>query len=127
MTEDTTSDMRRALCAAIVGAALDRARSDHAAVSAWLQSELDVLPFERRGDNGLVAMGRQVLAPATVDRILATQSADRYEAVEMFLCPDCRDERLIQTEPGAWSRCLRCNPLPEPVDEGEVSKHRRRR
>lgn len=109
----TTSQLRRGLCAAIC-------------TKRRLAQELDVLPFERRGDRALVAMAEAFKVPGLPK--LMKLSPERYEVPELVLCPTCNDHRLIEVEPGEWTRCPECNPLPEPAEPGtEGARFRGRR
>lgn len=107
-----TTDLRRALAGLICKTVW---RGDSAGKRA-LAAELTVLPFEGMGDATLVATAERYCAEADVMRLLHMCDETPYEVETLWLCPDCRDERVIFGDDDRWHRCRRCNPLPEPKE-----------
>lgn len=70
----TTSDLRRVLCQRMCQVVY----SGEAELKAWFAGELDRFPFERRSDDQLIALARQMLDDAAVDDIVSRNSAFRY-------------------------------------------------
>lgn len=109
--------MRRALAGLICKTVW---RGDSAAKSA-LAAELRAMPFEAMTDAALVTMAERLCRECDVMRVLHMASEERYELEYNWLCPDCRDERvLFDGETGRWARCQRCNAVP--VKEPEPAK-----
>lgn len=105
MNEVMTSDFRRALCSAICSHTLV-ATPD---VKHRLAADLDALPFERMGDTALLTMARKYVPGPRIEQVLEKCSPVRYEVTEFYLCSVCRDQHIVEVEPGAWGRCPQCN------------------
>lgn len=114
----TTSALRVALCARIVNTCRD---AEDAAWRAWLDERLSALPFERMGDQALINMAHEVLAPDVVSDCLDRFDATRYPIMERgSLCRVCGDVGHVPRDDGRWERCTNCNPGREP--QGEASR-----
>ena len=113
MSYPTTSQMRVALCGAIVNTIRD-ASSEW---KAWLAERLALVPFESMSDVALIAMAHEVLPADRVAGIVDGCNATRYEIVERgALCRVCHDIHHVPDGDGRWARCLNCNPPPEPTE-----------
>lgn len=115
--QETTSELRLALCAAIT-----RQVSDHgdAERKQWLMDELERRSYETMTDDALVEMAYQAGVPeATVVNLVQTKSAQRVAVQARYLCIECRDSGhvLTSTDPNRYGRCPGCNPDPDPDPE----------
>lgn len=111
---ELTAPVRVALARAITA----RVSAD-AELLARLDAELAESGFEDRTNGELIEMARAFdVDAARVDEILATQSADMSPNPRTFLCGKCRDEKVIETEPGSdlFVPCDNCNLRPPDVE-----------
>lgn len=115
----TTSDLRVALCGTICRIV----QGGDPATKRALAETLDALPFERMTDATLIETARRFIDDAWVDDAIERLSAVRFEVTQLFLCPSCHDQHWIDTGAG-FARCLRCNPIPEPVEPAPAKGRR---
>lgn len=113
MELQTTSDMRRSLCALIVRDAY----AGDAAVKRSLGEHLAVMPFERMGDQALIDMAWERCDHDRVTSIVETRSPVRYAIEVLVLCAECQDQHHVEGTDGRWHRCANCNPVEHPEPE----------